>query len=71
MNSIRYPSAIARPVSGFTLVELVTVIVILGVLAASAIPRFVNMQREARIAKVQVEAHPSPAAQNNRLTAFR
>ena len=44
-----------RPQHGFTLVELLLVLVILGILAAIVLPRFTNRTKQAQVAAAQTQ----------------
>ncbi|MCS6128528.1 type II secretion system protein [Shewanella baltica] len=45
--------SLKKHVQGFTLIELVVVIIILGILAVIAAPKFMNLQRDAKVNAVK------------------
>lgn len=52
-----------RHSAGFTLVELLACVVIVGLLAAFAVPRFANTTGKANVANVKADLHNVAAAQ--------
>jgi len=53
-----------RMQAGFTMIELIVVIVILGVLAAVAMPKFVDVSSDAKAAALQGVAGAATSAMN-------
>ncbi len=60
-----------RPRSGFTIIELLIVVVIIGILAAIAIPKFANTKEKAYVASMKADLRNLVGSEEGYLVDFQ